>query len=136
MTDSRIYQPYPNLLQPIAPVAPSPAAKTSSVPKVSPNSSNNSFAQVLEKEQKAIKFSQHSLARLQTRGIKLDDKQLNKLEQAVDKAEKKGAKESLVLVNSDLALVVSVKNRTVITAMDGASMKDNVFTNIDSAVII
>ena len=56
---------------------------------------------------------------------------------AADKTEKeaKGAKESLILMDQ-LALVVSVKNRTVITAVDGASLKDNVFTNIDSAVII
>jgi flagellar operon protein len=34
------------------------------------------------------------------------------------------------------ALVVSIKNRTVITAVDPGSLKDNVFTNIDSAVIV
>ena len=57
------------------------------------------------------------------------------LKDAVNKAEAKGAKESLILMDQ-LALVVSVKNRTVITAVDGASLKDNVFTNIDSAVIV
>jgi flagellar operon protein len=56
------------------------------------------------------------------------------LNQAVDRAESKGAKESLVLMDQ-LALIVSIKNRTVITAVDGESMKENVFTNIDSAVI-
>jgi flagellar operon protein len=53
----------------------------------------------------------------------------------VDKAEAKGAKESLVLVD-DVALVVSVKNRTVITAVDRQHLKENVFTNIDSAVVV
>ena len=53
----------------------------------------------------------------------------------MDKAAQKGSQDSLILMN-DTALVVSVKNRTVVTAMDGASMKDNVFTNIDSAVIV
>ena len=42
----------------------------------------------------------------------------------------------MILMNNDLAFVVSVTNRTVITAMDGSSIKDNVFTNIDSAVIV
>jgi flagellar operon protein len=53
----------------------------------------------------------------------------------VDRAAAKGARESLVMMD-DVALVVSVKNRTVITAVDRAHLKDNVFTNIDSAVIV
>ena len=53
----------------------------------------------------------------------------------VDRAAAKGAKESLVLVDN-AALVVSIKNRTVITAVDQAHLKENVFTNIDSAVIV
>ena len=61
---------------------------------------------------------------------------MNQLKSAVDKAAQKGARESLILMNNDLALVVSVTNRTVITAMDGSSIRDNVFTNIDSAVIV
>jgi len=39
-----------------------------------------------------------------------------------------------VLVDG-LALIVSVPNRVVITAVDGADARDGVFTNIDSAVI-
>jgi flagellar operon protein len=93
-----------------------------------------SFQDVLQQEL-GVKFSQHALQRLQSRDIKMGPAELNKLNTAVEKAAQKGAKESLILMN-DLALVVSVKNKTVITAMDGASMKDNVFTNIDSAVII
>lgn len=135
MADNRIYQPYLNQLQPIAPVTPNPAGK----PASAPSTVGGSFQKILEQEQKSIKFSQHALDRLQKRDIKLDETQLDQLSQAVEKAEKKGARESLVLFKNDLidlALVVSVKNRTVITAMDGASMKENVFTNIDSAVII
>ena len=59
---------------------------------------------------------------------------LARLDAAVGRARAKGARESLVLLD-DLALVVSVRNQTVITATDAASRKDNVFTNIDSAVI-
>ncbi|HEX3047301.1 MAG TPA: flagellar biosynthesis protein, partial [Bacillota bacterium] len=57
------------------------------------------------------------------------------LRDAVNKAEAKGARESLILMDQ-MALVVSIKNRTVITAVDNESLKDNVFTNIDSAVIV
>lgn len=95
------------------------------------------FTQVLAKELTGVQFSQHALQRLQTRNIKLGTAELTKLNDAVGKAAQKGAKESLVIMNnSNLALVVSVKNKTVITAMDGASLKDNIFTNIDSAIII
>ncbi|KYZ77620.1 flagellar protein [Anaerosporomusa subterranea] len=95
----------------------------------------STFGQVLEKELTDVKFSQHAKERLQVRNIKLGQAELAKLTAAVDKAAAKGARESLVLMDN-VALVVSVKNRTVITAVDGASLKDNVFTNIDSAVII
>ena len=60
---------------------------------------------------------------------------MTKLNAAVEKIAQKGSRESLVYLN-DMALVVSIKNKTVITAMDGSSAKDNIFTNIDSAVIL
>lgn len=91
------------------------------------------FAQILN-EQLGVKFSKHAQERLNFRNIKLEAETLNKLNQAVEKAEAKGAKESLVLVD-DVAFIVSIKNKTVITALDHKLMKDNVFTNIDSAVI-
>ncbi|GJM83470.1 hypothetical protein HMSSN139_59660 [Paenibacillus sp. HMSSN-139] len=72
---------------------------------------------------------------MEQRGIELKPEQLNKIESAIDSAAAKGAKDSLILLK-DMALIVNVNNRTVVTAMDGSSMKDNVFTQIDSAVII
>ena len=95
------------------------------------------FNQVFQEQlQKAsLKFSQHAQQRLEVRNIKLSDQDISKINTAVDKAAAKGAKESLVIMDN-LALVVSVKNRVVITAVDGASMKDNVFSNIDSAVFV
>lgn len=133
MTDNRIYNPY----QPLSPAAP-PSKPAASPGGISPNKTNPgpSFNQLLEQEIAGVKFSQHALQRLQSRKIQLDGSQLSKLSQAVDKAAQKGARESLILMNDNLAFVVSVKNKTVITAIDGASIKDNVFTNIDSAVII
>lgn len=127
MTDNRIFYSQ----QPIIPVA-KPSVQ---VNKPANASAGVGFGQVLEQQMTGVQFSQHALQRLQHRNIQLNQTDLAKLSDAVAKAAQKGAKESLVLMN-DLALVVSVKNRTVITAMDGASMKDNVFTNIDSAVIV
>jgi flagellar operon protein len=81
-----------------------------------------------------LRFSKHAQKRLASRNIELTSGDLAKIEQAVDTARRKGGRDSLVLMG-DLALVVSIKNNTVITAVDENSSKENVFTNIDSAVI-
>ncbi|MFF2908562.1 TIGR02530 family flagellar biosynthesis protein [Paenibacillus sp. NPDC057934] len=93
----------------------------------------SSFESMLQRNM--LKFSNHAAKRLEQRGIELGSRQLDEISSAVDKAAAKGSKESLILMK-DMALIVSVPNRTVVTAMDGSSMKDNVFTQIDSAVII
>ena len=81
-----------------------------------------------------VRFSGHALERLQKRGIDVDGPALSRLQGGVDRLAAKGARDSLVLVD-DTAFVVSVANRTVITAVDAQHMKEQVFTNIDSAVI-
>ncbi len=81
-----------------------------------------------------LSFSKHALARVERRGIELDASTLGRLSQGVARAASKGSRDSLVLVDGT-AFVVSVSNRTVITAVGSEHMKDNVFTNIDSAVI-
>jgi len=83
----------------------------------------------------ALKVSGHAQNRLNSRGIEMDQAAWDRVKEGVDRAAAKGARESLVLMD-DVALVVSVKNRTVITAVDKASLKESVFTNIDSAVIV
>ncbi|AOZ94225.1 TIGR02530 family flagellar biosynthesis protein [Paenibacillus crassostreae] len=92
-----------------------------------------SFEQLLQDNM--LKFSNHAVKRLEQRGIEIPEEQLTRISDAVDQAAAKGSRESLILLN-DMALIVNVKNRMVVTAMDGDSMKDNVFTKIDSAVII
>lgn len=82
-----------------------------------------------------LKLSAHAQARLASRNIKLDQRDWDRIHAGVEKAAAKGSKEALI-VHDKAAMVVSIKNRTVITAVDPASMKDNVFTNIDSAVIV
>jgi flagellar operon protein len=92
------------------------------------------FSKVLDQTQ-GVKFSQHAQDRLKARNISFSSAQLQQLEGAVNSVAQKGGKDSLVMMG-DAALVVSVKNRTVVTAMDRSQMKGNVFTNIDSAVVI
>ncbi|HEV7939112.1 MAG TPA: TIGR02530 family flagellar biosynthesis protein [Solirubrobacteraceae bacterium] len=97
---------------------------------------DQSFAEALQQAggSQPLQFSRHALARVQRRGIELDPTTLGRLSEGVGRAASKGSRDSLVLVDGT-AFVVSVSNRTVITAVGSEQMKDNVFTNIDSAVI-
>ena len=123
---------FPNPVQPARTERPQ-APKAGNTGKVS----GPSFATVLDTKlpTQGVKFSQHAQDRLKARNITFSANDLANLEGAVNSVAQKGGKESLVMMG-DAALVVSVKNRTVVTAMDRAQMKGNVFTNIDSAVII
>jgi len=92
------------------------------------------FADVLREKTQGVQFSGHAIQRVQRRGIEMGESTLARLNEGVDRAAGKGARESVVFVDGT-AFVVSVRNRTVITAVDSGHMKDHVFTNIDSAVI-
>lgn len=89
-------------------------------------------AQILKQD--GVKLSAHAQKRLAERNVQLGDVEHARLDAAVDRVQQKGADKSLVLMD-DLALVVSARNRVVITALDSESARDGVFTNIDSAVI-
>lgn len=82
-----------------------------------------------------LKVSAHAQTRLKSREIEMGAEAWSRVLDGVERAAQKGAKESLVMVD-DVALVVSVRNRTVITAVEKAQLKQSVFTNIDSAVIV
>ena len=129
MIDNSILFPQP--IQ--APVRPKPAT-TQGDKQVG---GNTAFAQVLDQKLtgQPVRLSQHALERLKSRGITLSDADMKKLAGAVDSVAQKGGKDSLIMMG-DAALVVSVKNRTVVTAMDRQGMQGNVFTNIDSAVVL
>ncbi len=101
-------------------------------PAKTPVPPSEGFADIL---QDRLKVSGHAQTRLQSRGIELDQGAWDRVMSGVDRAAAKGAKESLVMVDN-VALVVSIRNRTVITAVDKDHLKDNVFTNIDSALIV
>ena len=96
------------------------------------------FAELLRQEgnkPSSVQFSKHAALRVQERGIEMTDTLLSDLNQAVQKAQAKGAKDVVVIGKSG-AFIVNVPNNVVITTMSGAEMKDNIFTNIDSAVLI
>lgn len=82
-----------------------------------------------------IKFSNHAVERMRSRGLTYTPDMLQKIEKSVEQAKAKGAKETLILTDNS-ALIVSVKNDTIVTVMDRNSLKDNVFTKIDSTVVL
>ncbi len=135
----------PSDIQRIAPpgILPGPAPRPAGTPvEIPPAGSSASFRSILESTQganagatDALRFSAHAMARLQSRNITLTGEDISRMNEMANKAAAKGAKQALFIVR-DAAMVVSIKNRTVITAVDQDSMKENVFTNIDSAAII
>ena len=126
----------------IRPAPPVGAGRPSAVPKPA---SGPSFDQVLQQQsgdtltasaaRAGIKFSGHAQTRLASRQITLSDHDVARLGEAMTKAATKGAKDSLVLMDKT-AYVVSVANRTVITAVASDALKENIFTNIDSAILL
>jgi flagellar operon protein len=82
-----------------------------------------------------LQFSRHAAERVNERGIEMSDSFLNDLQSAVEKARSKGAKD-VVIISERGAFIVNVPNNTVVTTMSGNEMKDNIFTKIDSAVLL
>lgn len=125
----------PALLPPGAVGTPPTQPPAAATPATGP-----SFAAVLDHASKDIsgtpglRFSKHALQRVQRRGIDVSPPTLARLADGVGRAAGKGSRESVVLIDGT-AFVVSVPSRTVITAVGAAHMRDQVFTNIDSAVI-
>lgn len=118
--------------QPLENARASAAARASNGPPAA------AFSNVLERslrEAREVHFSAHAMQRLRERGLALTAADEAGLERALDRAAEKGARESLVLMEH-IALVVSVPNRTVITAVPRSEFGDAVFTHIDSAVLV
>ncbi len=100
-----------------------------------------SFQEILQSKSEAavaepisLKFSKHAAGRLEDRNIRMTENQMERLTEGTVRAQMKGIKDSLVMVDS-LAFIVNVPNQTVVTAMDQTETSDNIFTNIDGAVI-
>jgi flagellar operon protein len=97
-----------------------------------------SFKDVLEKQintKESFVISNHAAERLRQRNISFNETDMKNINEGINKAEEKGCQESLILYK-DTALITSIKNRTIITAVDKESSKGNVFTNIDSVIMI
>jgi flagellar operon protein len=92
------------------------------------------FRETLQKNQ-TLTFSKHALQRLDSRQIPVSGQLVSQISNAVEKAKSKGIKDALIF-NGQTAFIVNIPSSTVVTTMSGREMTDNVFTNIDGAVII
>lgn len=102
------------------------------------NPSSVKFGNLLQQEvqkREGVQFSKHAAQRVQERGIEMTENLLQDLNQAVAKAKAKGAKD-VVVIGEKGAFIVNVPNNIVVTTMSGREMKENIFTNIDSAVLM
>lgn len=93
----------------------------------------SSFDSIFRKEVDNLKFSNHASKRIESRELQLSSNDMTKLHDAVSKAESKGSKDSLVMMDNR-AFIVNIPNKTVITAVDVEQSNENIFTNIDSVV--
>lgn len=125
------------MIRPVSSLTAAGASTLRGSPPVS-SSAPGSFAALLGSRltaQREVRFSAHALKRIEERGITLTSGDQGRIQDAVDRLSAKGARESLVLMEH-VALVVSVPNRTVITAVPMDELNSNVFTQIDSAVVV
>lgn len=93
------------------------------------------FDEMLKDASFGIKFSKHAESRLKSRDVQLDQSQIQRMEQALEKAEAKGVRDTLLIMDN-MAFIANTKSRTIITTVPKESMEENIFTNIDGAVII
>lgn len=102
------------------------------------NKGNSDFAKIFNKvleNNEKLTFSKHALQRINQRNIEISQKLISSINTAVERAKSKGIKDALILSNKT-AFIVNIPSSTVVTAMSGSEMSDNIFTNIDGAVLI
>ncbi|MBU3111787.1 TIGR02530 family flagellar biosynthesis protein [Clostridium lacusfryxellense] len=105
---------------------------------VKANEDKNIFSKILDKQiknEESFTISSHAAQRLNSRNIDFNDDDLKKINEGINMANKKGVKQSLIMYK-DMALITSIKNRTVITALDKNESQGKIITNIDSVVMI
>ena len=127
-----------NLLARINSLVPQTDTYSSQKVKSAQEYQGDSFSSILQKEiskQDGLTFSKHAEARMVQRDMTLSGTEMQRLSEGVDKAGEKGVQNTLVLMD-EKAFIVNVPNNVVITAMNGQDLKENVFTNIDGAVIV
>ena len=96
------------------------------------------FGELLEKrlqDNQSLRFSAHAIKRLDQRQITITQQNMDRLNEGLSRVEKKGSQSSLLFMDGT-AFVLSVPNKTIITALSPEATRENVFTNIDSVAVV
>lgn len=93
------------------------------------------LANQLQESNQSLRFSKHAVARADQRGMEVTPELTGRLQQAVETARGKGARE-VAVIGSEGVFIINIKNSVVVTSISNQELKDNIITNIDSAVII
>ncbi|MFD1067568.1 TIGR02530 family flagellar biosynthesis protein [Oceanobacillus locisalsi] len=121
------------MVRPIQPIIP-PISQEQHIPKTQPAKSNTSFGNILQQQQE-LTVSKHAAERMQERNIQLSKQEWQDVQDKVKEAKQKGVKDALVVVDGS-AMVVSVKNNTIVTALDQSEADKKIFTNIDGTILM
>jgi len=135
MDDIQFKKSYSALVNPNYAVTP---VKNNSQQTKEKNNCSSEFGQLLQQsidKNQQLTFSKHALQRMDSRQIEVSPQLVSQISNAVEKAKSRGIKDALIL-NGQTAFIVNVPSGTVITTLSGQEMTNNVFTNIDGAVIV
>lgn len=120
----------------IGPNYPIQQEEKSSIVKKSNRTETESFSEILQNvQQGSITFSKHALQRMDARKIEISPELITRMNTAVKQAKTKGVRDALMM-SENTAFIVNIPSATVVTMMNGGEMKENIFTNIDGAVIL
>jgi flagellar operon protein len=130
----------PNIYRSLGPIGPVEARvpSASEVPQRKEGAGISEFEKVLQQQssgETGLKFSSHAETRIRSRAIPWNDDLEKRVLGGIGSAREKGSREALILAGN-VAVIANVKSGTVITAMDASNLKERIFTNIDSAVIV
>lgn len=91
--------------------------------------------QRVSSSEQGVQFSKHARQRAEERGIEVTGDLVEQLASSVELAQEKGAKNILVF-DAGRAFIVNVPQSRVVTTISQEEMKQNIFTNIDGAVLL
>ncbi|MEZ4750114.1 MAG: TIGR02530 family flagellar biosynthesis protein [Bdellovibrionota bacterium] len=114
-------------------ITPASSGQTPQTQRPTPSKGPSEFEKVLDTQQ--VNLSKHAATRIRSRSLPWDGEMEKRVREGMDVAEKKGSQSALILAG-DIAVIANIKSRTVVTALDKSEMKERVFTNIDSAVLV
>lgn len=119
----------------IQPAGPGSLGDRPAIGKASSTPHPEEFQKVLRQEESKISMSQHAETRIRSRDIPWSPALEKRVMSGIEALDAKGSREALILAD-DVAFIANIRSKTIVTAMDRAQLKERVFTNIDSAVLV